>query len=229
MPRYTAASPSRTSTASCSPVDAPDGTAARPNAPDASRTSTSTVGFPRESRIWRAWTCAMSRHAERLLRTLVVGVLRVQVEAPPVDAFGAGELRRRLDPLGEPPRGRAKRELRVDVQPARDVDHREEDVAELVEDGGIRLGLGSRRACARDLLARARPAPRAPWRAARPDPASRSRPRPHGAAPCAPGAARASDSGTSWKIPSRPSCSVFIASQRSRTRAGVRASAPSKT
>ena len=28
--------------------------AARPNAPDSSRTSTSTVGLPRESRTWRA-------------------------------------------------------------------------------------------------------------------------------------------------------------------------------
>ena len=44
--------PSRSSTASKRPVDAPDGTAARPKAPDSSRTSTSTVGLPRESRIW---------------------------------------------------------------------------------------------------------------------------------------------------------------------------------
>ena len=38
----------------CTPVDAPEGTAARPKAPESSLTSASTVGFPRESRIWRA-------------------------------------------------------------------------------------------------------------------------------------------------------------------------------
>ena len=37
----------------------PDGTAARPRAPDSSSTSTSTVGFPRESRIWRPCTATM--------------------------------------------------------------------------------------------------------------------------------------------------------------------------
>ena len=41
--------PSRSSTASWTPVEAPDGTIARPTAPDSSRTSASTVGFPRES------------------------------------------------------------------------------------------------------------------------------------------------------------------------------------
>jgi hypothetical protein len=48
-------SPSRNSMASFSPVLAPDGTAARPDAPHASVTSTSMVGLPRESRISRAW------------------------------------------------------------------------------------------------------------------------------------------------------------------------------
>src|SRR5689334_15117612 len=42
-------SPSRSSIASFSPVDAPDGTAARAFAPLSSVTSASTVGFPRES------------------------------------------------------------------------------------------------------------------------------------------------------------------------------------
>ena len=36
------------------PVEAPEGTAARPRAPSARRTSASTVGFPRESSISRA-------------------------------------------------------------------------------------------------------------------------------------------------------------------------------
>ena len=55
-----ALSPSRSSTASCSPVDAPDGTAARANVPSSSATSTSTVGLPRESRISRAPICSMT-------------------------------------------------------------------------------------------------------------------------------------------------------------------------
>ena len=38
----------------CIAPDLPLGSHSRPLAPDASRTSTSTVGFPRESRIWRA-------------------------------------------------------------------------------------------------------------------------------------------------------------------------------
>ena len=54
LPPYLLLSPSRSSTASNRPVEAPDGTAARPLAPDSSVTSTSMVGLPRESRIWRA-------------------------------------------------------------------------------------------------------------------------------------------------------------------------------
>src|SRR3989441_3390291 len=49
-------SPSRSSTASCSPVEAPLGTAARPAAPLDSVTSASMVGLPRLSRISRART-----------------------------------------------------------------------------------------------------------------------------------------------------------------------------
>src|SRR5437867_4097130 len=50
LPRYRFLSPSRSSSASCSPVDAPDGTMARPRTPSSRTQSTSTVGFPRESR-----------------------------------------------------------------------------------------------------------------------------------------------------------------------------------
>ncbi|CFN73728.1 Uncharacterised protein [Bordetella pertussis] len=46
-------SPSRSSMASREPVEAPEGTEARPIAPDSSSTSHSTVGLPRESRISR--------------------------------------------------------------------------------------------------------------------------------------------------------------------------------
>ena len=41
------------------PVEAPDGTAARPKAPDSRRTSAYRVGLPRESRISRACTDLM--------------------------------------------------------------------------------------------------------------------------------------------------------------------------
>src|SRR4029077_8382987 len=46
----------RNSTASCSPVDAPEGTVARPVTPFLSTTSTSTVGCPLESSTSRACT-----------------------------------------------------------------------------------------------------------------------------------------------------------------------------
>ena len=51
LPSYRAGSPSRRSTASRDPVDAPDGTPARACVPSASRTVTASVGRPRESRI----------------------------------------------------------------------------------------------------------------------------------------------------------------------------------
>src|SRR5580700_2019669 len=52
--------PSRSSTASCTPVDAPDGAMARPRAPESSITSASTVGLPRESRTSRPITCSVA-------------------------------------------------------------------------------------------------------------------------------------------------------------------------
>ena len=54
LPLYRSGLSSRNSKASFSPVDAPEGTDARPIAPDERVTSTSTVGFPRESNISRA-------------------------------------------------------------------------------------------------------------------------------------------------------------------------------
>src|SRR6476659_8361587 len=50
---------SRNSHASCSPVLAPLGTMALPLAPPASVTTASTVGLPRESMTWRAWTAVI--------------------------------------------------------------------------------------------------------------------------------------------------------------------------
>ena len=79
---------------------------------------------------------------------------------------------------------------------------------------------GRRRAPRRDARRSLAAAPRAARgarprgrRARRRRPGTRSRPPPPGAAPCARTAAPGSDSGTSWKIPSRPSCSRLIRSQ----------------
>src|SRR6185312_11179088 len=60
LPKKRWASPSRSSIASREPVEAPEGTAARPIAPDSTSTSASTVGLPRESRISRARTSTMA-------------------------------------------------------------------------------------------------------------------------------------------------------------------------
>ena len=59
VPKKRLLSPSRSSKASRSPVEAPDGTIARPQAPDSVVTSHSTVGFPRESKTSRACTSAI--------------------------------------------------------------------------------------------------------------------------------------------------------------------------
>ena len=77
LPPYRALSPSRSSSASRSPVDAPDGTAARPSAPPSSVTSTSTVGLPRESRI--------SRPCTRVIFTTLLTSDCVLLSPPPVD------------------------------------------------------------------------------------------------------------------------------------------------
>src|SRR5258708_23084717 len=67
-------SPSRSSTASCSPVEAPLGTAARPAAPLDRVTSASMVGLPRLSRISRARTEMI---VLMMARTLAVDALGV--------------------------------------------------------------------------------------------------------------------------------------------------------
>src|SRR5215210_5244969 len=120
-----ASPPSRSSVASNSPVEAPEGTAARPWAPDASTTSTSTVGLPRESRIWRA--CSVSilltvsglllQAGARVVRDLVVGG-----EIVPVGALGCGEALGALDPAAEAVGGGPEREFRIDLELAREVD-----------------------------------------------------------------------------------------------------------
>src|SRR5204862_5570996 len=67
-------------------------------------TSTSTVGFPRESRIWRAWISAIVATARGRL-------------------VGCGA-------ASEPLRRAPQRQLRVDPKPPGDVDEREERLAE---------------------------------------------------------------------------------------------------
>ena len=59
LPRYRPLSPSRNSTASCSPVEAPEGTEAETQSNPSSLTMTRTVGLPRESRISNAFTASM--------------------------------------------------------------------------------------------------------------------------------------------------------------------------
>ena len=92
--------------ASNSPVEAPDGTAARPVAPELSATSTSTVGLPRLSRIWRAWT----------------------LESCSCVSWGIW-----IKSLAEALRGGAQGKLGVDAQAARLVDGGEELLADPLE------------------------------------------------------------------------------------------------
>ena len=65
LPPYSAP-PSRSSTASKAPVEAPLGTPARPTVPSSKATSTSRVGLPRESRICLAWIASMEATAGSL-------------------------------------------------------------------------------------------------------------------------------------------------------------------
>src|SRR2546428_7511569 len=94
-------SPSRSSTASCCPVDAPLGTAARPAAPLASVTSVSMVGLPRLSRISRAWT--------EMIVLMVAPTLRGR----------PGGVNARLEPDDRRPHALAQRVAVVERQPGR--------------------------------------------------------------------------------------------------------------
>src|SRR3954453_2391885 len=128
--------PSRSSVASNSPVDAPLGTAARPAAPARRTSSTSTVGLPRLSRIWRAWTFSIWLICGSFLGQSRLGVerkLAVGGQVAPRRARLPGEALGLLDPPAEPGAGRAQRELGVDLHLARDVHGGEQDVADLVE------------------------------------------------------------------------------------------------
>src|SRR5699024_10226472 len=73
---------SRSSSASNSPVEAPDGAAPRPTVPSASTTSASTVGFPRESRISRPETFS-------IVGTFHIGLLLPGRRGRPAQSAGA--------------------------------------------------------------------------------------------------------------------------------------------
>src|SRR6266536_4327698 len=161
LPPY-ASPPSRSSTASWTPVEAPDGMPARPTAPDSSTTSTSTVGLPRESRIWRACTRAtlligqppVGRSSAGLLREIEVAVLLVERQLAPGGSVRCRKLLGLLDARAEAVARRPEGELGIDVETARDVHGGEEHVSELLEHARVGLGLGRRLAAGRsDRLA----------------------------------------------------------------------------
>jgi hypothetical protein len=65
-------------------VDAPEGTAARPTAPQATQTSTSTVGFPLESRICLAFTSTISVMSPSFPSARVVKDEIIQIQFKPI-------------------------------------------------------------------------------------------------------------------------------------------------
>src|SRR5262245_18359943 len=89
-----------------------------------------------------------------LLRQLVVAVLRVGSEARPVGALLGGEALRLRDAPDETAARLSQYELGVDVDAPREVDDREEQVADLSHHVRVRLGLRRRRPRALDLTAK---------------------------------------------------------------------------
>jgi hypothetical protein len=77
--------------------------------------------------------------AELLLCRVEVSVFLVERELGEAPALGRSELLRSLDAVGEAPRHRAQRQLRIDVQPPCHVDGGEQDVTELLEELRARL------------------------------------------------------------------------------------------
>ena len=111
--------PSRSSTASLEPVERPDGTSARPRAPQASSTSTCTVGRPRQSRTSRALIEMISRPLSSLIRSppLARSALGSGCRWPRPGGRGsasrrASRPRRRAPPAGRGAPGRPRRDGR---------------------------------------------------------------------------------------------------------------------
>src|SRR3954463_15117749 len=98
--------PSRSSTASNAPVDAPEGTAARLTVPSSRATSTSTVGLPRESRISRAPTASIDATVHHspgqvlLWSPTLVGCFGADVQARPCHqaSYGVAQLLLGVEP-----------------------------------------------------------------------------------------------------------------------------------
>src|SRR5581483_8090157 len=144
------APPSRSSVASNSPVEAPDGTAARPRAPESSATSTSTVGLPRESRIWRPWMRSMTGKGP--------GFCQRPPRRRSRGGAGSAPLPRPARGGGEAPRRRAQGELRVHPRAPRLVHEREQRLADppllgLARAAGRRPRLGGGRQARRGRAA----------------------------------------------------------------------------
>src|SRR3954452_19005427 len=142
-----ASPPSRSSVASNSPGEAPLGTAARTAAPERRTSSTSTVGLPRLSRIWRAWTFSIWLIDGSFLGQSGLGVegeLVVGGDGGPVLAGVGREALGGLDAPAEPCARGAQGELGVHPQLARDVHGRKQHVADLVEQRVADLGRSGR-------------------------------------------------------------------------------------
>ena len=103
------------------PSRRPEGTAARPSAPESSPTSTSTVGFPRESRIWRAWTSTIFTRAPPWRACSSDPAPRGRASASRCPSPPASSAARSTRVDEAPARG-PQGELRVDVERAREVD-----------------------------------------------------------------------------------------------------------
>jgi hypothetical protein len=83
-----------------------------------------------------------SRSAQGLLRPVVVPVLLLERQLGPGASVLGGQLLGALDACPEAARSGSQRQLGVNVQPPPDVDHREEEVAELLEVARVGLDLG---------------------------------------------------------------------------------------
>ena len=110
--------------------------------PDSRRTSTSTVGLPRESSDLPSAHVAIAAHPPLPSRGRSIGPAR-RGRATPSLARPPPRAARPRHPPPEALGRRAQLELRVDVQPPRDVHAREEHVAELGGERAVGLALGA--------------------------------------------------------------------------------------
>ena len=219
--RDTSGSPSRSSTASNRPVDAPDGTAARPRRPTRARRRPRPSGCRASRGSARPWTDRdRGSPSLLLLRAVEVPLLLRERQARQLRPVRRRRARSAASTRAdEPSGGGAKRELRVHVQSPRDVHGRRRarrrprsqraDPAR----SRARARTPAARAQLRDLLARSAERARE-----RPDTRTRSSPR--AAAPSSRRGAPGDSRVRRGRCPRRPSCSVFSSSQRALTSPG---------